>query len=145
MKTKKLLFFAIAFLVAQISNAQSCKTVGTTMEEYNYITKGYKVQIESGLDMKKGYDFKEVKTIEIDGRRVIYKELIKDGKDLRALMAIFTGKNGFTSYFCIPLGECSSEIKDAYYNSVSANIDNTIALNFYQYSLASVLNNYLSK
>ena len=27
----------------------------TSEEEYNYLTKGYKVQIESGLDMKKGY------------------------------------------------------------------------------------------
>lgn len=26
----------------------------TTQEEYNYITKGYKIQLESGLDMKKG-------------------------------------------------------------------------------------------
>lgn len=32
----------------------------TTEEEYNYLTKGYKVQIESGLDMKKGYEFKDL-------------------------------------------------------------------------------------
>lgn len=32
----------------------------TTMEEYNYLTKGYKIQMESGLDMKKGYSMREV-------------------------------------------------------------------------------------
>jgi hypothetical protein len=145
MKTiKHLLFFVVLFLT-QVGYSQSCKTSGTTMEEYNYIVKGYKVQMESGLDMKKGYDFKEIKTVDFDGRKVVYKELIKDGKDLRAIMAIFTGKNGLTSYFCVPLGECSNEIKDACFNSVSANVDNMQALNFYQYSLASVLNKYLSK
>jgi len=32
----------------------------TTQEEYNYITKGYKIQVESGLDMKKGYILTEL-------------------------------------------------------------------------------------
>ena len=31
------------------------KTSVTTEEEYNYITKGYQIQLSSGLDMKKGY------------------------------------------------------------------------------------------
>lgn len=145
MKTTKSLLFFILFLTTQIAYSQSCKTSGTTMEEYNYIVKGYKIQMEGGLDMKKGYDFKEIKTVDLDGRKVVYKELIKDGKDLRALMAIFSGRNGTTSYFCIPLGECSSEIKTAYLNSTALNIDNSQALNFYQYSLTTVLSDYLSK
>jgi hypothetical protein len=33
---------------------------GTTNEEYNYLTKGHKIQIESGLDMKKGYTLKDI-------------------------------------------------------------------------------------
>jgi hypothetical protein len=32
----------------------------TTMDEYNYMTKGYQVQRESGLDMKRGYETKEI-------------------------------------------------------------------------------------
>ena len=32
----------------------------TSEEEYNYITKGYKVQVETGLDMKAGYHFKDL-------------------------------------------------------------------------------------
>ena len=31
------------------------KTSITTEEEYNYITKGYQIQLASGLDIKKGY------------------------------------------------------------------------------------------
>ncbi len=32
----------------------------TTLEEYNYVTKGYHVQLTSGLDMKKGYEFEDI-------------------------------------------------------------------------------------
>lgn len=32
----------------------------TTLEEYNYVTKGYQIQVESGLDMKKGYTLKDL-------------------------------------------------------------------------------------
>ena len=35
--------------VAQIETSK------TTEEEYNYMTKGYRMQLEGGLDMKKGY------------------------------------------------------------------------------------------
>jgi len=35
-------------------------TAQTTLEEYNYVTKGYKIQVESGLDMKKGYVMKDL-------------------------------------------------------------------------------------
>lgn len=144
MKNILLLLF-LSFLFAEDINAQSCKTAGTTLEEYNYVVKGYKVQIESGLDMKKGYSLVDIRKVEFGGRRAIFKELIKNGKDLRAIMVIFTGKNGLTSYYCIPLGEVSDELLNAYYDSVYATIDNSEAMNFYQYSISRVLNTYLIK
>lgn len=145
MKNVKYYFLLLFFIASHINQAQSCKTLGTTSEEYNYVAKGYKVQIESGLDMKKGYEFKDVYAAEIDGRKIVYRELIKDGKDLRAIMAIFTGKNGQTNYFCIPLGDASKEINQVYFNSINANIDNSEALNFYQFTLSRLLNKYLSE
>lgn len=41
-----LFLFAAGF--AQIKKGQ------TTLEEYNYMSKGFKIQMESGIDMKKG-------------------------------------------------------------------------------------------
>ncbi|WP_421799825.1 hypothetical protein [Haliscomenobacter sp.] len=54
-KLNAMKFFLSLILIAfcSISFAQ-----GTTQEEYNYVTKGYKIQQESGLDMKKGYSIK---------------------------------------------------------------------------------------
>lgn len=145
MKNLKKLLVIAAFFASFNIYAQSFKTLGTTLEEYNYITKGYKVQIQSGLDMKKGYDVKLLNTFVIEGRKIVYYELIKDGKDLRAIMSVFTGKDGRTAYFCIPLGDCEKVLNDSYLSSIQVGIDNTIALNIYQYTLTKVLNIYISK
>ncbi len=145
MKNLKKLLVLITLITCFNTYGQSCKTLGTTQEEYNYITKGYKVQIQSGLDMKKGYDVKLLNSYEIDGRKVVYYELIKDGKDLRAIMSIFTGKDGKTSYFCIPLGDCDKLLYNSYLSAIQLGIDNTVALNIYQYSLTKVLNIYITK
>ncbi len=141
----KSLFVIVALVATQSITAQSCKTSGTSADEYNYISKGYKVQIESGLDMKKGYEFRDINSSEFGGRKIVYKELIKDGKDLRAIMAVFTGKDGATKYLCIPLGPCSQDVTNAYFKTVPIYIENVDALNFYQYSLSKVLSYYIAK
>lgn len=102
----------------------------TTMEEYNYITKGYRIQIESGLDMKKGYILKDYYTYQDTGsldynariRNVQFKALYKTGKSKPvALMMIWKRTdNGYKGYYCIPQINSSDEIwqkaKDLWYN-----------------------------
>lgn len=39
----------------------------TTQEEYNYLTEGYKEQLEKGLDVKRGYKFGEGKQVYVSG------------------------------------------------------------------------------
>ncbi len=46
---KKILLFVISFAFASTFGQN------TTLEELNYMNKGLKIQMESGLDMKKGY------------------------------------------------------------------------------------------
>jgi hypothetical protein len=145
MKNLKNLLVLGALFICFNTYGQSCKTLGTNLEEYNYVTKGYKVQIQSGLDMKKGYDVKLINSYEIEGRKVVYYELIKDGKDLRAIMSVFTGRDGRTSYFCIPLGDCDKLLYNSYLSSIQLGIDNTAALNIYQYTLTKVLSMYITK
>jgi hypothetical protein len=55
---KKLLLISVFTLQSIFSFSQNeDHPYGTTLEEYNYVTKGYAVQIEQGLDMKAGYEF----------------------------------------------------------------------------------------
>lgn len=50
---KSIFTLILSFIFLSIS-AQNIKP--TTLEEYNYMSKGYKIQLASGLDMKKGYE-----------------------------------------------------------------------------------------
>lgn len=97
-------FFAAFFVLSVVSYSQ------TTLEEYNYITKGYKVQIESGLDMKKGYTLTNLGdwglTFGTEKRNVEFKGLYRANESLPcAIMMIFKRTDiptGATYYVCIP-------------------------------------------
>ncbi|KAB2913524.1 MAG: hypothetical protein F9K23_17010 [Bacteroidetes bacterium] len=90
----------------------------TTQEEYNYITKGYKTQVESGLDMKKGYSFKDYGTFTIEEgkekRQCEFKGLFRDGQTKPcAVMMIFRRtdiSNGAVHYICIPSSDAPEDI-----------------------------------
>lgn len=82
----------------------------TTEEEYNYVTKGYKIQIESGLDMKAGYTLKDFGEWSLKypdaSRGFIFKGLYR-GEETKpcAVMAIYQKKvneKKKLEYYCIP-------------------------------------------
>ena len=109
----------------------------TTEEEYNYLTKGYKVQIESGLDMKKGYEFKDLAndytqfyktisgglfesdqtTLETRGVKFLALHKIGDVKP-KALLMIYTGPDNSISYFCIPTSNSEATIKEKAFDTL---------------------------
>lgn len=90
----------------------------TTQEEYNYITKGYKTQIEQGLDMKKGYSFKDIDTsyttTGTEKRECIFKALYKTSEIKPcAILMIYKRTDistGVTYYICIPSYNATKEI-----------------------------------
>mgnify|MGYP001803655980 CR=1 FL=1 len=80
----------------------------TTEEEFNYLTKGYKIQLESGLDMKKGYSIKDYGTWGTQyssfKRNATFKGLYRDGesKPCAVLMIFQKTNNDYVEYVCIP-------------------------------------------
>ena len=97
----------------------------TTEEEYNYITKVYKIQIESGLDMKKGYRFEEIAehytTNNTNVRRTCkFLALYRLGQ-LKpcAVLCIYTrSDNGFKDYICIPTYDAPQYLWNAMYKQL---------------------------
>jgi len=99
---------------------------GTTQEEYNYITKGYKIQIESGLDMKQGYVLVDVpmfyngsisntatKTDKNITRTFEFKKLIRTkNNQVCALMIIYSRSGQANNYICIPMKNSSQDVWD---------------------------------
>jgi len=87
----------------------------TTVEEYNYITKGYKIQIESGLDMKKGYEFVDFGSHEEGIRKAELKALYRiksdENKEIAAYMIIYKKQGSPSEYICVPHPNSSREMK----------------------------------
>ncbi len=90
----------------------------TTMEEYNYITTGYAIQVGGGLDMKKGYRLEDVlshvTTSASTGivRKVEFKALFRDKEPKPcALMCILSNSSdNMKQYLCIPSSSSDQDI-----------------------------------
>lgn len=108
-----------------VDPANGDSRLATTEEEYNYLTKGYAIQVASGLDMKRGYSFKdfgESPTIFSDGTRVTeFKGLMRDGQVAPcAILMKYTTPTGTVTYFCIPTYNASPELWQRTFKQVHA-------------------------
>lgn len=123
---KKIITYSTAFMLT-IMFSTSNLFGQTTQEEYNYITKGYKVQIESGLDMKKGYTLTDLGDWGLNSaseKRICqFKALIREEQTKPcAILMIYKRtdiKNGMTYYVCIPSADAPEDIWDQTFTSIS--------------------------
>jgi hypothetical protein len=93
---------------------------GTTEEEYNFLSKGYRVQIESGLDMKKGYIFQEFGEVKQSSYSFNFKILIREAKKEVAGILVITKSevSGNTYYVAIPVN--NKDLMPRYYSTINA-------------------------
>ncbi len=91
-----LLLFLTTFSYSQVS---------TTIDEYNYLTKGYKIAVDSGLDLKKGYGFREVSTHNEANYKFTFNQFVRtDTNKVCAIMVTAYSKFwGNFYYLCIPI------------------------------------------
>lgn len=112
---KPVIFF---FFLVLTANAYS----QTTLEEYNYVTKGYKVQIESGLDMKQGYKLEDAIIEKKFGERSISAKALYKIKNTTkqkvAYMLIYRKAGNETEYICIPQPNSGSEIVQKFWDQL---------------------------
>ena len=102
-----------------LSGASLCLSQ-TTLEEYNYVTKGYRAQVENGLDMKTGYRFEDVTesrlmTGDSSYKKTEFKALFRKGEKIPcAILCVYSevedGAVQNTDYICIPDLDSSNEI-----------------------------------
>lgn len=108
------ILFVITLFITKVSGQ-------TTLEEYNYITKGYKIQLESGLDMKKGYEIQNLDEKSTNERKAELKVLfrIKNGsKEIAAYIVIYKRGTLPTEYICIPNPNSNAEILTKYWTQL---------------------------
>lgn len=85
----------------------------TTVEEYNYVTKGYAETIAKGLDLKKGYSLNEVYHYTDTNYDFLFKSLTNDKtKKTSCIMVIANSRVwGNKYYLCMPIGNGDLEKK----------------------------------
>jgi hypothetical protein len=130
-------FKSIFILILLIPFYNSLFSQTTTQEEYNYITKGYKIQLESGLDMKKGYSLVELGNWRLnhgsEKRNTTFKGLVRSGQTKPcAIMMIYKREdiaNGAEFYICIPSIDAPENIWEQTLEFVDTNFKDNIRLN----------------
>lgn len=143
---KKLQLFALLFTLSVAAIAQ------TTETEYNYLTKGYKIQLESGLDMKKGYSFKNTGDWSVDypnfKRVVEFKALYRDNDSIpcATLMILKRTDTNFEEYICIPHYKSDASIWDkAHADFKKASTNWSVAAIDYAWSYIKMISFLMSK
>ncbi len=111
---KKITITLVLFLATLTSFAEK-----TTVEDYNYLTKGLKFQLENGLGIKQGYDLKEIGKFDNDKEKCkIWAFYKKDNEtEIRAVLITIESDNQVT-YLCMPTQESDTEILQASYDSI---------------------------
>lgn len=101
---KTILLFAL-ILITNLSFSQTTENNGTTLEEYNYMTKGFKIQQSSGLDMKKGYSFNNIDNITRGNYSFSFNSLIRTNENQLAGILIIANSqvSGRTYYLGMPI------------------------------------------
>lgn len=96
----------------------------TSLEEYNYVTKGYGIQLESGLDMKQGYEFEDLiskkTTFRTADSKILYRLSETGEREIAAYLIIYNkiSSNTGKEYICIPHPDSDEEILTRYWNQL---------------------------
>lgn len=107
-------------LLCQTAFSQDIKSAPTTEEEYNYLTKGYKIQIESGLDMKNGYELEDMGEFDMGNNKFTFKALVRQSKNHVAavLVIIYDKYYKRTNFLCIP--HSNQELLEKYFLQINS-------------------------
>lgn len=116
---------------------------GTTQEEYNYATKGLKIQRATGLDTKAGYVLTNPTSLRVGSFTVTLEDLIRSTSGTVACTVLQVSDypataEGGTAYFCIPNPGSSGEIW-AQFNKAQQVVNSAGLLRAVTYSLAARL------
>ena len=131
-------FLTALLLISSLSFVQG-QTSPTTEEEYNYVTKGYKIQNDAGLDMKKGYELQSFGQYNEGSYSFEFRILFRTtSKEIAGIMVIAKSQSwGNTYYLCIPH---ENDYLKQRYNSFLDSWDGNICRAY-----SKVLSHHLSK
>jgi hypothetical protein len=136
---KKLIVVMLS-LITVYSYAQ--KTAPTTQDEYTYVTKGLKGQIESGVGVKPGYKLVDLGQHNEGGKTLNVSGMYRDGENHPCAIVLVYKNGGKESYLCMPTEDAPSVLWDNYMGSLKVMGEN---LSWADYYLHHLLMRYINK
>ena len=136
---KKSVIVIAIFFSNLICSAQ--KINPTTLEEYNYCSVGYKIQLQTKMEMKSGYNLQDYNSCEESERKVEFKGLFRNNeKNPCAIIMIYTKVRGAPDYFCIPTKDANPELWNKFYKSLEGDaVNGQPQLQFYCKCIAQLV------
>lgn len=128
---KKTILLFTLILTTGITFSQNSQNNGTTLEEYNYMTKGIEIQLSSGLDMKSGYNIDKIDNIKRGNYSFSFNALLRtEEKELAGILIIANSQvSGRTYYLGMPINNLSLQ---PYFEDAIRNWDESMTTAFAQ-------------
>lgn len=140
MSKKHLIILSILFTVNLNAKSQ------TSLEEYNYLTKGYQIYKEYGGDMKRGYEMQFIDQQTSGDRDAILLAFKKSSnKQVVAYLLIYSYYSSklqktIKEYICIPHPDSNESIKNQFWGQLENSGDTAARLRVIAFLLARNLN-----
>ncbi|CAN5473753.1 hypothetical protein BH11BAC2_BH11BAC2_22050 [soil metagenome] len=126
---KKILFLLLFFIITGLLQAQTAPTTTamtpTTEEEYNMGAVGYRLFLQMGVELKKGYKVNDIATYEYGERKSVFKGLYRSGDQKPcAIIMVYTKLRGAPEYYCMPTVDAPEILWDRFRMSLAGETDN---------------------
>lgn len=110
----------------------------TTDEEYNYGAIGYRIQLQTRMSDKPGYEIRESGTCEEPGRKITLMGMYRSQEQFPcASIMIYDRSGAAPQYYCVPSANASPKLWDQFHKSLSGGTDKpTEQLQFFSTCLA---------
>jgi hypothetical protein len=142
---RKILLLILMCSLFSMVNAQPMPA--TTEEEFNMASVGYKMYLQMGVELKKGYKVNDIAEYEYAERKATFKGLFRPGDQKPcAIIMIYSKSRGAPEYYCMPTPDAPEIFWDRFRTSLAGETDNRQEqLQFFSFAMAKAIMFYATK
>lgn len=123
--SRQLLFFLVFITGAIQASAQP--VAPTTEEEYNYGAVGYRIQLQTRMTDKPGYEIRSGGSCEEPGRKITFNNMFRVGEKVPcAVILVYERPGASPSYYCVPSSNASPALWEKFKSSLNGGTDNPL-------------------
>ncbi|MFM7177407.1 MAG: hypothetical protein ACKO0X_08310 [Bacteroidota bacterium] len=120
------LVFLLVFMTS-VMQAMAQTFAPTTEEEYNYGAIGYRIQLQTRMTDKPGYEIRVGGSCEEPGRKITFNNMYRVGEKVPcALILVYERPGVSPSYYCVPSSNASPALWDKFKSSLNGGTDNPV-------------------